>query len=129
MQIPINTPYMTRVSNDYRDGVMNVKGGGQLKSTNTPTAVANEESSRLLDGKILGYFPVIASDEDLVQPGEFWRHVLDKEEKLRVVNRLVDSLSRTRKSIRERMVAIMSKADKEWGEQVRKSLDLLGPNL
>ena len=128
MQIPINAPYTTRVHNHQRDGTMSVNGNGgsklsydrpaeqQKKSESEAAQIAQTARSNAI------VRPVVASDDDYVQAGVFWRNVLSNAEKQRVVQRLVESLSVIKKPIAARVVAMIKLADEQWGKSVEEGL-------
>jgi catalase len=126
-QIPINTPYATRVANHQRDGAMAVNGnGGALpnyepnsfagpKQTNRPTYVADRVSG------YIGRHTYTLVDDDFVQAGNLWR-LQSPDSKTRLVDNIVGHLKNAKKEIQDRQVKWFKKADPEYGRRVETGL-------
>jgi catalase len=130
MQIPINTPYTTRVRNYHRDGQMSVNGNaGALQNYEKPETVEPEElthNATFLPQNVLSSavarHTVTPSADDYIQPGVFWRNVLSPAERARVVSRMVESLGHVKRPIAARVVAWLKLGDEQWGKLVEEGL-------
>ncbi|KAI8914383.1 catalase [Gorgonomyces haynaldii] len=134
MQIPINTPYTTRVHNHLRDGAMTVNGN----SGSAPNYYVPKPSESKSDEQEELATPITVSakdttvarhtvqpvQDDYVQPGVFWRNVLSKEEKGRVVQRMAQSLSKVRPEIVQRVIQWIKQADEQWAVMLQESLSI-----
>ncbi|KAL2916117.1 catalase A [Polyrhizophydium stewartii] len=150
-QIPVNAPFATRVHNSQRDGRMAINGnGGSAQAYYRPVeeslagadlaardAVADTPergvgaaaestvaaiSAPKVDHQIVMRHRVLPSDDDFVQPGEFWRTVLGADERSRLVSRLAGSLARTKRPIRTRVLGVIRRADAEWAAALEQRL-------
>jgi len=130
LQIPVNCPYATRVRNYQRDGFMTVNGNQGSAPNYFPNSV---EGTPQLDTAHRDVTPYEASgvvgrhtpnhpNSDFEQPGNLYRHVMTPDQRARLVSNIVGHLKNARKDIQERMVAIFTKADKEWGARVAEGL-------
>lgn len=131
MQIPVNTPYTTRVSTDQRDGQMCVNGN------NSPTAaysapeneIVPQETSSLHFAhnlKLSGVNRHVSHStaDDYIQPGVFWRNVLTIDERKRLANRMILSLMHVKKPIADRMIGLVKLADEQWGKWLEEGVAL-----
>jgi len=129
LQIPINCPYASKVSNQQRDGFMSVNGNSGAVANYEPNTVAGtpkaEAASAVKKFYVedwAGQYSFQHPNSDFEQPGTFFSKVLTEEERARLVANLVDSIGHCRKDIQARMIDIFSKCDKEYGRRVAEGL-------
>jgi catalase len=129
LQLPINRPQVP-VNNNQRDGAMQYApyGGGTVNyEPNTlaggipQEALATATEDYHIKGKVVRQ--KISLTNDFQQAGERYRS-LSKVDQDHLVDNIVDSLSKANKSIQQRMVANLTKADVEFGKRVAKGLKL-----
>lgn len=122
LQIPINCPYASRVTNQQRDGVAAVNGNGgsapnyypntHPKSLSNPEVVPSAALSKFHVSGVVGRYTHDHPNSDWEQPGIFWREVLDAPARERLVNNIVGSLSGARKETQQRMIDVFTRVDK-----------------
>lgn len=130
-QIPINCPYRARVNNYHRDGYFALGNNGGSKvnyepnSYNGPKEDKSEaEHPQEVNGKI-GRWKQVHPNDDFVQAGNLYRNVLTAEERTRLVNNIVRSLSEvTKEDIKIRAVRNFYRADPEYGTRIAQGLKL-----
>jgi catalase len=129
LQLPINRPQVP-VNNNQRDGAMQygLYGGGTvnyepntLASGMPSEAPATAKAQEKLEGSMVRQ--KISLTNDFTQAGVRYRS-LNHVEQDHLVDNIVDSLSKAEKSIQQRMVANLAKADLEFGERVAQGLRL-----
>jgi catalase len=128
LQLPINQPKVP-VDNNQRDGAM---------QHTIHTGAVNYEPNTLADG-MPGEAPAMPSEQyrlegsvgrqkisltnDFEQAGQRYRS-LSKMDQDHLVDNIVDSLGKTKKTIQKRMVENLTKADAELGKRVAKGIKL-----
>jgi catalase len=129
LQLPVNRPKVP-VNNDQRDGQMQYApyGGGTVNyEPNTlakgmpreaPSTVTTHEH---IEGDFERH--KISLTNDFVQAGERYRS-LSKVDQDHLVDNIVDSLGKADKTIQQRMVKNLIKANRELGKRVTKGLKL-----
>lgn len=130
-QIPINCPYRARVNNYHRDGYFALGNNGgsgpnyEPNSFNGPKEDKSEaEHPQEVSGKI-GRWKQTHPNDDFVQAGNLYRDVLTAEERTRLVNNIVRSLSEvTKEDIKYRAVRNFYRADPEYGTRIAQGLKL-----
>jgi len=132
LQIPINCPYASRVTNQQRDGAFAVTGNGgsapnympntHAKSLANPAEVPAAALSKFHVSGTVGRFTHDHPNSDWAQPGIFFREVLDTAARERLVNNIVGSLSGARKEVQQRMVDVFTRVDKDYGRMVQEGL-------
>lgn len=130
-RIPINCPYRSRINNYQRDGYFVMDDGGGSKPNYEPNSFAGprEDSSfkefqEEFSGRV-GRWEQTNPDEDFVQPGEFYRRVLNKDEKMRLIRNIVESLDQVpHEDIKIRAVRNFYQADKDLGSKLCRKLKL-----
>lgn len=130
LQIPVNCPYRTKVSNYQRDGpqVLYNQDGSPNYYPNSfsgpqecPRA-ARLESKTVLNGEV-GRYPDLATEDDYKQGAALYSKVMDTEEKKRVAVNIVDSLKGASDFIQDRTIAMFNKVHPELGRQIAFGLN------
>lgn len=131
-QIPINCPYASKVTNNQRDGAFAINGNGgggpnyapnsHPKSLTNPATVPSAAIAKFNVTGQVGRFTHSHPNSDFEQPGLFWRNVLKPDERTRLVENIVGSLSGARKEVQARMVEIFTKVDPAYGKAVSEGL-------
>jgi catalase len=129
LQLPVNRPKVP-VNNDQRDGQMQYapySGGTVNYEPNTLAKGMPREapSTVTMHEHIEGDFErhKISLTNDFVQAGERYRS-LSKVDQDHLVDNIVDSLGKADKTIQQRMVKNLTKANRELGKRVTKGLKL-----
>jgi catalase len=129
LQIPINCPYATKVSNNQRDGFMTVNGNQGSTANFEPTSIAGTPKAdastavkKFYVEDWVGQYNFSHPNSDFEQPGIFFRKVLNEEERTRLVDNIVGSLGSCRKDIQARMIDIFTKVDKDYGRRVGEGI-------
>lgn len=127
LQIPVNCPF--KVKNYHRDGFMAINNQG-----GAPNYYPNSFSGPEYDPAVKHLYPVQTvtgdvdryedgvTDDDFLQPRDFWRNVLDNDAKERLVNNLAGSLKLTSDFIQERAVKLYYKVDESLGKRLESAL-------
>ena len=129
LQLPVNRP-QTLVNNNQRDGAMqyapygggtvnyepNTLAGGMPREAPATATTHDHLEADLVRQKI-------SLTNDFEQAGERYRS-LSKVDQDHLVDNIVDSLGKADKTIRQRMVENLTKADPELGKRVAKGLKL-----
>jgi len=124
-QIPINCPYSTKVNNQQRDGPMTFTTNGASEANYEPNSVPGT-SKQVPTSHIKKFYvddwaarhPQNHPNCDYEQVGSFYRKVLSESDRNNLISNIVESLSHARTDIQQRMVAIFSKVDPEYGKRV-----------
>uniref|UniRef100_A0A1L7LQE9 Catalase n=1 Tax=Reticulitermes speratus TaxID=60591 RepID=A0A1L7LQE9_9NEOP len=126
LQIPVNCPFQTHVTNYQRDGpqTMNHHGGAP---NYYPNSFGGPENAPGLQRPIFSVSGNVArynsSDEDnFSQPTLFWRNVLKPDEKERMVENIVSHLKNAAGFIQDQTVHMFSHVDKEFGNKMAEGL-------
>lgn len=132
MQLPVNCPYRVSAKNYQRDGPQcytdnqggapnyfpNSFGGpaecGRAKKLSPPNRVTGDVC-RYSSGD---------SEDNYGQPGDFWRNVLNADEKKRLVSNIAGHLKNASTFIQERAVKNFSQVDTDFGNQLTEALKL-----
>lgn len=129
LQLPINRPQVP-VNNNQRDGAMQYApyGGGTVNyEPNTLAgglpreALAMPTEDYSIKGKVIRQ--KISLTNDFQQAGERYRS-LSKVDQEHLIDNIADSLGKADKTIQQRMVKNLIKADAELGKRVGKALKL-----
>jgi catalase len=128
--IPVNQPKNAPEKNYQRDGAMRTDhngGGGPNYWPNSFGAPAPDpafvEPSIPLEGQG-GRHEFVHKNDDFVQPGNLYRHVMTEQDRTNLVSNIVGSLGQTPKAIQLRQCALFHKADEDYGTRVAKGLGL-----
>jgi len=131
LQIPVNCPYRTRVSNYERDGFATVtdgQGGApnyHPNSFNGPIEEPKHIEHRFhTSGDVDRYNS--HDDDNFTQPGNFYRKVLDDGGRARLADNIAGHLKDAKDFIRERMVKVLSQVDPDMGKRIQKKVDEYG---
>jgi catalase len=133
LQIPVNCPYATKVNNYQRDGFMAVNGNGgsgpnyQPNSFGGPKAVEHADLNPFDVHGVAGRFRYTHPNCDYEQAGNLYR-LMTPEAKSRLVKNIVVRLQHCRKDIQDRMVAIFTKCDKDYGSRIKAGLLAANPS-
>lgn len=132
LQIPINCPYTTKVTNQQRDGVAVVNGNGGAspnyfpnthpKTLSNPAEVPQAALAPFSSAGVVGRSAQQHANSDFEQPGIFFRQVLSQQERQNLVDNIVGSLSGARKEVQQRMVEIFTRCDVNYGKMVAEGL-------
>lgn len=126
--IPVNCPFASKVSNYQRDGNMRVDGnqGGAPNyfpnSFGGPSPVPS--TSWHVDtatGDVMRY--ETGDEDNFSQCGEFYRKVLNAEERERLTDNIAGSLSQAEPFIQQRAIANFTAADANYGRSIRQKID------
>ena len=128
--IPVNAPKNSPETSYQRDGFMRTddnSGGNPNYYPNSfggpePDPYANEPHFDI-EGKA-GRFPYSFQNDDFVQAGNLYRHVMTDMDRDHLVSNISEHLCNAQKRIQLRQTAIFFKADKNYGTRVAKSLNL-----
>ncbi|GFR66373.1 catalase [Elysia marginata] len=127
LQLPVNCPYNTKMRNYQRDGPQCVddnQGGAPNYFPNSfsgPQDVPDKvEASYTLTGDVGRYNT--ADDDNFSQPGIFYRKVLSKEERARLVENIAGHLKDAQDFIQKRAVNNFAQADADFGNALRSAL-------
>jgi len=129
LQIPINCPYASKVTNYQRDGAMCVNGNQGAEPNYEPNSIKGTPKQQP-DKKIKDFYvddwvaryPQLHPNSDFEQPGVFFRQVLGERDRNNLIGNIVDALQHARKDIQSRMVEIFTKCDPEYGKRVADGL-------
>ena len=134
-QLPVNRP-QNEAHNYNKDGAMSFYHNGEQphyypNSFNGPEPDAQrygEPEGVLVSGEIMrtAYVPH-AEDNDFIQPGNLYRHVLSEVEKVHLVTNIVAHMSQgVDRALQERVInTYWSQVDPDLGQRVAKGLGLV----
>ena len=128
--IPVNAPKNAPEKSYQRDGFMRVDangGGGPNYWPNSMDGPAPNPAASEPPFEISGNaarFPFTHPNDDFVQPGNLYRHVMTDRDRENLVGNIVAHLGNAQKRIQLRQTAIFYKADKDYGRRVAKGLGL-----
>jgi len=128
--IPVNQPKNAPEKNYQRDGAMRTDhngGGGPNYWPNSFGAPAPDtafvEPPIPLEGQG-GRHEFAHKNDDFVQPGNLYRHVMTEQDRANLVSNILGSLGQVPKPIQLRQCALFFKADADYGTRVAKGLGL-----
>ncbi|CAL8295916.1 unnamed protein product [Boreogadus saida] len=127
LQIPVNCPYKTRVSNYQRDGPMCMSDNQGGAPNYFPNSFSAPDSQpRFLESKFKVSPDVTrynsANDDNYTQAGTFYSEVLSEEERRRLCQNLAGALKGAQVFIQERMVQHLMAIHPDYGTQVQSLL-------
>jgi catalase len=129
LQLPINRP-KAPVNNNQRDGAMQYGpyGGGTVNYEPNTLACGEPHEVKhtpieIFDVKGKAVRQKISLTNDFQQAGERYRS-LSKVDQEHLIDNIVDSLGKADKSIQQRMIGNLEKADAELSKRVKKRLKL-----
>ncbi|CAG0890171.1 unnamed protein product [Darwinula stevensoni] len=126
LQLPVNCPYKTKVSNYQRDGPMSIDNQPGApnyypNSFSGPRDVPqHREHSFQVSADVARYNS--SDDDNFTQPGIFYREVLNAEERKRLVENIAAHIKDAQYFIQERAIANFSKADPDYGRGIKEAL-------
>ncbi|GLH12936.1 hypothetical protein R5R35_000682 [Gryllus longicercus] len=126
LQLPVNCPYSTKVSNYQRDGpatFYNQDGAPNYfpNSFGGPSVVPEAAQTKFSTvGDVARYNN--GDDDNYSQPTMFWRNVLNEEERQRLVDNIVGHLRDASDFIQERVVKNFTNVDADFGRRLREGL-------
>ena len=127
-QIPINQT-KNQVSTYQMDGPMNVNKGSHYPNY-YPNSLEGPKPEACFKAPTIDVQAVIdrhtqqVEDVDFEQVGEFYRRVLNKEDKSHLISNILNSISGVNENIQYRQVALFYKADIEYGTRIANGLNL-----
>ena len=130
LQLKINCPYRARLNNYQRDGVLsNGQGGSSLNyepnSFGGPTAKPDAKIAPFELKGVVGQYNHNHPNDDFVQPGNLYRHVLGPAERTRLVNNLSGAMKPVkREDVKIRAIRNFYRADPEFGIRIAQNLGL-----
>ncbi len=128
--IPVNAPRFAPEMSYQRDGFMRVDGnggGGPNYWPNSfggpgPDPTAGEPPFEV--SGLAARHPFTHPNDDFVQAGNLYRHVMTDRHRENLVGNIVDHLSGAQKRIQLRQTALFFKADADYGRRVGEGLGL-----
>ncbi|XP_064093149.1 catalase-like [Macrobrachium nipponense] len=129
-QIPVNCPYRSRARNYQRDGPMTVDYNQESAPNYFPNSFSgpmdckrHSESTFTCSTDVNRYN---SGDEDnFTQAGNLFRHVMNEEERQRLVSNIAGHLVNAQKFLQDRAINNFSQADPEYGAGIRRALEKL----
>jgi catalase len=127
-QIPINCPYRAKISNNQRDGFMQVNGNGGSRPNHEPSSfhkyevVPSAKTSQFRVTGQIGRFKPAHPNDDFAQPGVLYRKVFCDKAKSNIVENLSGALTGVNRDIQERQLKIFYKCDPDYGSRIAKNL-------
>lgn len=123
-QLPVNCPYMSKVANNQRDGLMRLgdnQGGAPNYFPNSFNgAVADDSKAWHIDelptGDIKRYDT--GDDDNFSQAGDYYRNDLSDAEREQLTDNIAGHLIGAQKFIRDRAIENFRKADADYGQKV-----------
>jgi Catalase len=128
--IPVNQPKHAPENNYQRDAAMRVDangGGGPNYWPNSFDGPAPDGVSLEPDIPLAGEggrHEFAHENDDFVQPGNLYRHVMKEQDRANLVSNILGSLGTVPKPIQLRQCALFYKADEDYGTRVGKGLGL-----
>jgi len=136
LQIPVNCPYATRkVQNYQRDGFMcttDNQGGAPNYFPNSFGGPTDDKkfidlgsNHKASQNSMPGRWES-KDDDNFSQPGNFYRNVLNAEEKARLAENLAGHMKDAQPFIQARAIKNFASADKDLGEAIKANLKKRG---
>ena len=134
LQMPINCPYASKVSNQQRDGFMTVNGNGgaapNYEPNSHPKSAENAKEDKSGHATLKAYtvnaavgrFAFNHPNSDVEQPAAFYNRVLSEDERQRLCENIGGHLCGARREVQERMVKVFERVDKDYGRRVAAEL-------
>lgn len=118
-------------SYSIRDGFMVVDGNHGSSPNYEPNSVSGTPTqgpefaqSAIYASGLSGRYEVPLTDDDFVQPGNLYRHVMSEAERQHLISNIYDHLKNARVEIQERMVKIFARCDIDYGRRIARKLGL-----
>ena len=136
LQLPVNQPHV-EVHSYNKDGAMRYRHSG-----NQPVYAPNSYGGPKADpqqyadpgwaasGEIMrSAYVAHKEDNDFVQPGNMYRHVLSQTDRDHLVNNIVGHLGKgVERAVQERAVALWRQVDSDLGERIAQGIGLTNPS-
>lgn len=128
--IPVNAPKNAPEQNYQRDGFMRTDsggGGGPNYWPNSFGGAGPDVSAKEPPFEVSGasdHHPYAHPNDDFVQPGNLYRHVMTEQDRKNLVGNIVSHLGGSQKRIQLRQTALFFKADPDYGRRVAEGLGL-----
>ncbi|XP_068210848.1 catalase-like [Palaemon carinicauda] len=129
-QIPVNCPYRSRAANYQRDGPMTVDSNQESapnyfpNSFSGPMDCKNHSESKFTCSTDVARYNS-ADEDNFTQAGNLFRHVMNEEERQRLVSNIAGHLVNAQGFLQERAIKNFSQADPEYGAGIRRCLQKL----
>merc|ERR1712110_209847 len=127
-QIPVNCPYRAKTRNYQRDGPMTVDSNQDGTPNYYPNSFMGPADSPKwkqvpiqVTGDIQRYNS--ADEDNFTQCGIFFRDVLNKDEKERLVDNIASHICNAQDFLQDRAVRNFGAADRAFGSMLRKRID------
>ncbi|XP_001943641.1 catalase [Acyrthosiphon pisum] len=128
LQLPVNCPYRTKVTNYQRDGPQAYDNQGSAPNY-YPNSFSGPEqqphfkmSSFNVSGAVAKYDS--SNDDNYTQAGLLYRNVLPKDEQTRLVENITDNLKHAADFLQEKAIYHFTQIDDGLGKQLRENLKL-----
>lgn len=133
LQIPVNCPYATKVTNHQRDGPMCVNGNQGSSPNYEPNSHGPNGTPDLKQcprGKtapfevsgLVGRYPQNHPNSDFEQPRNFWMNVLKEDERERLVQNIAGSLCQARQQVQIRQIDVCTKVHPDFGMRLSEAI-------
>lgn len=131
LQLPVNQPH-SEVHSYNKDGSMRYRHNGNQpvyapNSYSGPQADSSlDEASWSTSGELVrSAYTLHAEDNDFIQAGNLYRHILDNTGRDHLVSNIVGHMSQgVERFIQERAVNLWRKVDSEFGERIAQGLGI-----
>ncbi|XP_059468972.1 catalase [Neocloeon triangulifer] len=128
LQIPVNCPYRSRVSNYQRDGPQcftDNQGGAPNYFPNSFSGPLECPVAKAPSFKTVGDVARFnsADEDNFTQASEFWNKVLNADERTRLVDNIVDHLKDAADFIQDRAIKNFSQVDATFGQRLRDGVN------
>lgn len=126
-KIPVNCPFATKVRNYQRDGNMVIDNNQGSAPNYFPNSfqgpISNEQLSwhrESSSGDVARYES--GNEDNFSQVGEFYRRVLNTDERERLTDNIASSLCQAQEFIQNRAIANFAAADKNYGRSIQDKI-------
>uniref|UniRef100_H2B639 Catalase n=1 Tax=Paracyclopina nana TaxID=565004 RepID=H2B639_PARNA len=130
LQLPVNCPYRTQVKNYQRDGPMTFSMNQEGCPNYYPNSFSgpNDDGRKYLESKFkVGSNDVArfnsADEDNFTQCGVFFRNVLNKEERERLVDNIASHIVNAQDFLQERAIKQFGSADVNFGRMLRERIN------
>jgi len=127
-QLPVNCPYATKCRNYQRDGPMCFDGNQDNAPNYYPNSFSGPQDSTKHKWSNVSYSGEVQryrtdDDDNFSQVGNFYRKVLNDEERTRLVQNIAGHAKDAAEFIQKRVVENFGKADPEYGRRIGELLE------
>lgn len=130
LQIPVNCPFKSRISNYQRDGPQCVNDNQAGAPNYFPNSfsgpvdnVSHSECPFKISGDVMRYNT--ADEDNFTQVGMFYRQVLNPAERKRLVKNIANHLIGAQEFLQSRAIKTFGQADPEYGRKLQEELNKL----